>query len=108
MKAKIQEATPYDVITPHYGEEFELGKDLVMTKKYKDPAEAHINRFDLIEKMEILQEELEAMTHVLKEDIRLQTGSDAQMTKLNNKVNDLRKQIVDIMNKGENERTNAK
>ena len=43
----------------------------------------------------------EDMTHVLKEDIRLQTGSDEQMTKLNNKVNDLRKQIVDIMNKGE-------
>ena len=101
LKAKIQEATPYDVVTPRYGEEFELGKELVMTQKYKDPAEAHINRFDLIEKMEILQQELEDMTHVLKEDIRLQTGSDEQMTKLNNKVNDLRKQIVDIMNKGD-------
>ena len=51
--------------------------------------------------MEILQQELEDITHVLKEDIRLQTGSDEQMTKLNNKVNDLRKQIVDIMNKGD-------
>ena len=101
LKAKIQEATPYDVITPNYGEEFELAKEVVMTQRYTNPAKAHINRFDLIEKMEILQQELEDMTHVLKEDIRLQTGSDEQMTKLNNKVNDLRKQIVDIMNKGE-------
>ena len=72
-----------------------------MTQRFNNPAQAHLNRFDLIEKMEILQQELEDITHVLKEDIRLQTGSDEQMTKLNNKVNDLRKQIVDIMNKGD-------
>lgn len=101
LKAKLQETTPYDVITPHYGEEFELNKEIVVNQRFKDPAQAHLNRFDLIEKMETLQQELEDITHALKEDIRLQTGSDEQMTKLNNKVNDLRKQIVDIMNKGD-------
>lgn len=101
LKAKLQETTPYDIITPHYGEEFELNKEIVVNQRFKDPAQAHLNRFDLIEKMETLQQELENITHALKEDIRLQTGSDEQMTKLNNKVNDLRKQIVDIMNKGD-------
>ena len=101
LKAKLQETTPYDIITPHYGEEFELNKEIVVNQRFKDPAQAHLNRFDLIEKMETLQQELEDITHALKEDIRLQTGSDEQMTKLNNKVNDLRKQIVDIMNKGD-------
>ena len=100
LKAKLQETTPYDIITPHYGEEFELNKEIVVNQRFKDPAQAHLNRFDLIEKMETLQQELEDITHALKEDIRLQTGSDEQMTKLNNKVNDLRKQIVDIMEGG--------
>ena len=93
LKAKLQETTPYDIITPHYGEEFELNKEIVVNQRFKDPAQAHLNRFDLIEKMETLQQELEDITHALKEDIRLQTGSD--------EVNDLRKQIVDIMNKGD-------
>ena len=39
------------------------------------------------------------MKHSLKEDIRLSSSSDEDMVKLNNKVNELRKQIIQIMNK---------
>ena len=41
------------------------------------------------------------MKHALKEDIRMQSTADEDMAKLNNRVNDLRKQIVQIMNKGD-------
>ena len=47
------------------------------------------------------ENELEDMKHALKEDIRLSDNSDEDMAKLNARVNDLRKQIVAIMNKGE-------
>ena len=43
------------------------------------------------------------MKHSLKEEIRIQNASDENMMKLNQKVMDLRKQIVDMMkNDGSN------
>ena len=52
--------------------------------------------------MQSLESELEDMKHALEEDLRLAQDSDEDLTKLNNRVNDLRKQIINIMNKGEN------
>ena len=39
------------------------------------------------------------MKHSLKDNIRMSAASDEDMIKLNNRVNDLRKQIIDIMKK---------
>lgn len=100
LKAKIQETTPYDVVVPLYGQQFELGNELTTVQRFKDPAKAQVNRFELINKMQVLETELEDMKHALKEDIRLEVGTDEDMQKLNKRVNDLRKQIVDIINKG--------
>ena len=73
-----------------------------MTQKYKNPAKREIDRIELIDKMQSLEDELEEMKQALKENIRLQLSSDDDLTKLNNRVVDLRKQIVDIMNREEN------
>ena len=37
------------------------------------------------------------MKHNLKENIRLSSNTDVDMMKLNNRVNDLRKQIIEII-----------
>lgn len=47
--------------------------------------------------MQALEEELKEMRYNLKDNILLQTNSDADMVKLNNRVNNLRKQIIQIM-----------
>ena len=49
--------------------------------------------------MRKLESEIEDMKHTLQEDIIVSTSSDEDMARLNNKVNDLRKQIIEIMNK---------
>ena len=70
-------------------------------EKYKDPVKKQFSKLELIDKMQALENELEEMKHALKEDIRMQSTADEDMAKLNNRVNDLRKQIVQIMNKGD-------
>ena len=70
-----------------------------LPEQYVNPANKEVDKIELINKMQQLESELEDMKHSLKEDIRLSSSSDEDMVKLNNKVNDLRKQIIQIMNK---------
>ena len=73
-----------------------------MNVKYVNPVKKEIDRIDLINKMQALENELEEMKHTLKENIRIQSSSDDDLAKLNSRVVDLRKQIVEIMNREEN------
>ncbi len=97
LKSKIEENTPMDVVIPNYGEEYTLGDDLSMKLKYENYAHKQIDRIELLDKMQNLEQELEDMKHALKEDIRIARTSDKQMAELNNRVSDLRKQIIEIM-----------
>ena len=101
LKEKIKEQAPnIDIEIPEYGQEFILDENAFkMEQRYTNPQAKEINKIELMEKMQKLEIELEDMRHSLKEDIRLSTSSDEDMAKLNNRVNDLRKQIVQIMGK---------
>lgn len=99
LRGKIEENTPIPVSIPDYGEEYVLDETLEVNKKFTNPAQKQLDRLELIDKMQSLEDELEDMKHMLKEDIRVSNGSDGEMDKLNNRVNDLRRQIVQIMNK---------
>ena len=102
LKQKIIEETGIGVSIPDYGEEYVLDDKLEMTQKYTNPAKREIDRIELINKMQLLENELEDMKQALKENIRMQSSSDEDLAKLNNRVVDLRKQIIDIMNREEN------
>lgn len=99
LRGKIEENTPIPVSIPDYGEEYVLDETLEVNKKFTNPAQKQLDRLELIDKMQSLEDELEDMKHMLKEDIQISNGSDGEMDKLNNHVNDLRRQIVQIMNK---------
>lgn len=91
-----------DVIIPSYGEEYTLDENMAVEEKYEYPAQSQINNIDLVNKMRELEVEISDMKRALLENIRLSNTADDDMVKLNNRVNDLRKQIIDMMNKGEN------
>ncbi len=99
LKGKILENTSIGVTIPNYGEQFTLDDSLQMKEKYVNPAIKQLNRLDLLDKMQSLENEIEDMKHMIKDNIRLSSGSDDDMAKLNNRISDLRKQIVQIMNK---------
>ena len=94
-----------DVEIPDYGQEFELDdtENVTIKQKYVSPIKNEVDKIDLINKIQGLESELSEMKHSLKEEIRIQNASDENMMKLNQKVMDLRKQIVDMMkNDGSN------
>jgi len=57
-----------------------------------------ISRIELIEKMQALEKELVDMENQLKFNIDDSMNSDDGMNKLNARVNDLRMQIIELMN----------
>jgi hypothetical protein len=46
-----------------------------------------------------LESELKDMRKSIEEDVRISSSNDEELNRLNKKVNDLRAQIVEIMNK---------
>ena len=100
LEQKIKEqAGDIPISIPKYGEQYTLDDKIEVVQKYDNPTNKDIDKIELINKMQQLESELEEMKHSLKEDIRLSSSSDEDMVKLNNKVNELRKQIIQIMNK---------
>ncbi|MBR3325408.1 MAG: MBL fold metallo-hydrolase [Clostridia bacterium] len=100
LKQKLtDELQQVDISIPKYGEEYSLNENCEVTQRFINPTKKDIDKIELIEKMRKLESEIEDMKHILQEDIIVSTSSDEDMAKLNNKVNDLRKQIIDIMNK---------
>ena len=97
LKQKIEENTGIGVTIAKYGEEYELDENLSKAQVCRNPIEKQQARIDIIEKMQALEDEIEDMKHSLKENIRISSNADVDMIKLNNKVNDLRKQIIEIM-----------
>ena len=97
LKNKIEQNTNIPVTIAKYGEEYMLDDTLNKVQAYKNPVDKQQQRIEIIEKMQALEDEIEEMKHSLKENIRLSSNTDVDMMKLNNKVSDLRKQIIKIM-----------
>ena len=97
LKNKIEEKTGIGVTIAQYGEKYTLDDNLNKIQAYKNPLEKQQQRIEIIDKIEALENEIEEIKHSLKENIRLSSSSDVDMLKLNNKVSDLRKQIIEMM-----------
>ncbi len=103
LQGKITEEFPeIDVQVPVYGQEFELNnpdEELKTEQIYINPIKKDLDRLDLISKMISLESELKDMRKSIEEDVRISSSNDEEMNRLNKKVNDLRAQIIEIMNK---------
>ena len=103
LQGKITEEFPdIDVQVPVYGQEFELNnpdEELKTEQIYTNPIKKDLDRLDLISKMISLESELKDMRKSIEEDVRISSSNDEEMNRLNKKVNDLRAQIIEIMNK---------
>ena len=97
LKQKIEENTNIGVTIPKYGEEYTLDNTLAKTQHCVNPANKQKQRIDILDKMQELEDEIEEMKHSIKENIKMSCNSDMDMVKLNNRVNDLRRQIIEIM-----------
>ncbi len=97
LKDKIVESTKIPVTIPGYGEKYTLDENLTMEQKYKDSIANKYLRLQVIDRIETLQEEIEDMKNIVKEDILQKENNDTDIEKINEKVKELEKKIVDII-----------
>ena len=66
-------------------------------KKYEDPIDKRYLRLEVLDRIETLQEEIEDMKNIIKEDLLSKERSDDDVKRVNEKVKELEQRIVDII-----------
>ncbi len=100
LRDKIIETTNIPVTIPDYGEEYTLydGKtELTSQKQEKKEKKYRYLRLELIDRIETLKEEIEDMSSFVKEDIKNDTTSDEKLESINNKIKELERKILEIV-----------
>ena len=96
LKEKIETEAKLPVTIPEYGETYELKDTIEMTHKLERKVEKTI-RNEIIQRLEILKDELNDMEYYVRKDINDTTLKDEDMFRINEKIKDLEKQIVNVI-----------
>ncbi len=96
LKEKILEETEIGVTIPEFGETYELNDEIVMTNKIKVKRPITI-KTEVIRRLSKLSDELQDMEIAVKEDINNTELKDEDMFRINEKIKDLEKQILNII-----------
>ena len=87
------------VDVPYHGDVYELtSKRYAKVGEIKSPNEYKYARLELLERIETLKEEIEDMYSIIKEDLRGET-TDKKVADLTDRIKELERQIVDIIEK---------
>lgn len=97
LKNKIVESTQIPVTIPAFGEKYTLDDELTVKKEFEEKIDKRYMRLQIIDRMETLQEEIEDMKNIVKEDMLGKERSDKEIEALNEKVKELEKKIVEII-----------
>lgn len=93
---KIQNEAKISVTIPSFGETYELNDNIAMTNKIERKINKTI-RTEIIERMSRLKEELKDMEVYVNQDLNNDNLRDEDMFRINEKIKDLEKQIVNII-----------
>ena len=97
LKEKITENTDIPVTIPEFGEKYELNDNINVVDKIKFIPASKYTRLQILERMQTLKEELEDMTDIVKEDMLTENAKDEELENLNEKMKELERQIVKIV-----------
>lgn len=97
LKEKILKEIEIPVTIPDYGETYDLENIIKVVNKIDNkPAQDYL-RLEIIERMKTLTEELRDMELIVKEDVMSETAEDSDIQTLNDRIKELEKQIVKIV-----------
>ena len=96
LRDKIVEETGIGVTIPDYGETYELCDDLKVVNKIK-VRKAKTLRQEILDRLNKLNHEIEDMNTSVKEDVENSSLHDEDMFRINEKIKDLEKQILNII-----------
>ena len=96
LRDKILEETGIGVSIPEYGETYDLGDELKVVNKVKI-RKAKSLRQEILNRLNKLQYELKDMEISVKEDVENESLRDDDMFRINEKIKDLEKQILNVI-----------
>ena len=97
LRDKIKETTEIPVTIPDFGETYELSTKVKLTDVIRKEKIKEYSKLEVIDRMKTLKEELADMESIVKEDIMADTVNDADIEKLNERIKQLERQIVEIV-----------
>ena len=97
LRDKINENFDLPVSIPDYCESFDLTNTVQATGNIRKRNLNEYKKLEVIDRMETLKEELIDMESIVKEDILANTVNDDEISKLNERIKELEKQIVEIV-----------
>ena len=96
LRDKILEGTNIGVTIPDLGETYELNDEIQMTNKVKIRKTKKI-KLEIIARLNKLKDEIKDMDEYVRKDVEDVTLKDEDMFRINEKIKDLEKQIVNII-----------
>lgn len=96
LKDKIMEETNIPVIIPEFGETYEILDEIKLTNKVQIKKTPSI-RSEVLKRMRTLEEQIKDMQMSLTEDVQNTKLKEEDMFRINEKVKELEKQILNII-----------
>ena len=97
LRDKIKETTEIPVTIPDFGETYGLSTKVKLTDVIRKEKIKEYSKLEVIDRMKTLKEELADMESIVKEDLMADTVNDADIEKLNERIKQLERQIVEIV-----------
>ena len=97
LKNKITENTGLDVTIPEYGETYDLSNIVKLSNVVNQDKVKNYAKLEVIDRMKTLKEELNDMESIVREDILANTTNDMEIEKINERIKQLERQIVEII-----------
>ena len=96
LRDKILEETGIGVSIPEYGETYEFSEELRVVNKIKIKKAKNL-RQEIIDRLNKLQYEIKDMETSVKEDVENDSLRDEDMFRINEKIKDLEKKILNVI-----------
>ena len=96
LREKILEETGIGVSIPEYGETYELCDELKIVNKIKIKRAKNLKQ-EIIDRLSKLQNEMKDMEDSVKSDVEDDNLRDEDMFRINEKIKDLEKQILNVI-----------
>lgn len=97
LKEKIKETANIPVSLPTYGEMYELNGEIDNAKQVATIDQERYIRLETLDRLATLQEELEEMISIIKNDVKSKEKTDKDIEAINKKIRDLEQYIVKVI-----------
>ena len=96
LKEKLETETNIPVIVPEFGETYDINEQITMTHKIKRKLGTP-SRAEILERLQKLKAEMTDMENSIKQDVENKNLTDRDIFRINEKVKDLEKQILNVI-----------